>query len=299
MSEPLAVVIVTHNSARVVADLLDSIPPALAGLGAETIVVDNGSTDDTCTIVGQRADTRLLKAPNRGYSAGINAGVANLTARGPVVVLNPDVRLRPGCLRVLAEQLAQPDVGVATPRLLDETGELSPSIRREPTLLRALGLGFTGVPVLAEADTSEARHARLQTIDWATGAVMVVSRACHEALHGWDETFFLYSEETDFCLRARDAGYRTLFVPSAVAVHIGGQSGTGARLYCMQILNRVRLYTRRHGRSAAWCFFALAVVRETMRSLRGDRNSRAAARALLWPRHRPPELGCSARLLPC
>ncbi len=298
MTERLAVIVVAHNSAGVVDGLLDSLPAALDGLEADVVVVDNASVDDTRQTVAARTDARLVEAANLGYAAGINTGVRSTTATGPVVVLNPDLRLEPGCLRVLTRTLEDPHIGIAVPRLLHEDRSLAPSIRREPTLLRAAGLGFTGVAALSEPDQSPESHGRTHVVDWATGAAMVVRRECYDALGGWDETFFLYSEETDFCLRARDAGYLTLFAPGAAAVHIGGQSGGGPRIYSMQILNRVRLYGRRHGRVASWSFFAVAAVREFAWSVRGSRDSRAALATLLLPRRRPVELGCSGALFP-
>lgn len=296
--EMLVVVVVTHNSASVIGGLLDSLPAALAGLDADVVVVDNASEDQTCAVVAGRRNVRLVRNVNAGYAAGLNLGVATSSAAGAVVVLNPDVRLMPASVRILVDHLDDPRVGIVGPRLVNEDGSLAPSIRRTPTILRSLGLGFTGLPPFSEPDNSLRHHERTRTVDWATGAVMVCSRQCFVELGGWDESFFLYSEETDFSLRARDAGYLTVFEPGAAAVHIGGQSGSSATTYCMQILNRVRLYSRRHGQIASWSFFAVAVLREAVRTARGDARSRAALRALLTPRARPAQLRSSQRLLP-
>src|SRR5262245_13437210 len=90
------IVVVTHNSEHVVGDLLDSLPDARAGLEAQTVVVDNASTDDTLAVLAGRTDVRVLAADNGGYAAGINRGVDVLDGTGPILVLNPDVRLDPG-----------------------------------------------------------------------------------------------------------------------------------------------------------------------------------------------------------
>lgn len=127
---------------------------------------------------------------------------------------------------------------------------------------------------------------------------MLLSRECYDALGGWDESYFLYSEETDYCLRARDIGWLTRYEPAAVAVHIGGQSGQSARIHAMQIINRVRLYRRRHGPPASALYLTLAVASEASWVARGKRRSLTAIRALLMPTTRPSELGCSDRLLP-
>jgi GT2 family glycosyltransferase len=292
------VVVVTHNSAHVVDDLLDSLPAALDGLVATTVVVDNASSDDTAAVVAARNDCRLVKAPNHGYSAGINRGVQEVSGREPVLVLNPDVRMAPGSVRVLLDALAREGVGIAAPRVLDDDGHLVWSMRREPTLGRALGLGRTGRPALSEYVTDHQAYADPQRPDWALGAALLVDRRCHDELGGWDESFFLYSEETDFCLRARDRGWATVYEPAALVSHVGGQSGTSPRIHAMQILNRVRLYRRRHGAATGGLYWLLSIASEATWVLRGHPQSRDAIRALLRPATRAPELGCSGSLVP-
>lgn len=298
MTPELGIVVVTHNSAPVVGDLLDSLEAALAGLSAHVVVVDNGSVDDTCDVVERRADCDLVRSENRGYSAGLNDGVRALATDGPVLLLNPDVRMHPGSIPILLAALARPGTAVVVPRLVDDTGRLAHSLRREPTLARALGLGRTGVPALSETIADRDAYEVPGRTDWATGAVMLLARDCYDALGGWDETFFLYSEETDYCLRARDLGWATRYEPSAVAVHIGGQSGQTPRIHAMQIVNRVRLFRRRHGTATSALYLLLSVASEASWAARGNRRSLAAIRALLLPGTRPPELGCSDALLP-
>lgn len=290
--------IVTYNSAHVIDGLLDSLPAALDGLTAETVVVDNASADTTVEIVQRRADCRLVEAPNLGYAAGINRGVAASTGTGPVLVLNPDIRLAPGSVKAMVAALAQPRTGVVVPRVLDTDGRLVPSMRREPTWLRNLGLGSTGLPLFAEYVDDPAAYDRPQTCDWALGAALLVDRECHRQLVGWDASYFLYSEETDFCLRARDAGWLTRYAPTAVVTHIGGQSGRSGRTHAMQVLNRVRLYRRRHGLPAATAYYLFSILGEVSWLLRGNQHCRASIRALLLRSARPPELGLSTDLIP-
>ncbi len=95
MVDDVAVVVVTYNSAAVVGALLDSLPAALDGLAADVVVVDNGSTDDTCAVLAARSDRRLVTAPNAGYAAGINCGLRHARAADAYLVLNPDVRHGP------------------------------------------------------------------------------------------------------------------------------------------------------------------------------------------------------------
>lgn len=292
------VIIVTYNSARVISDLLDSLPPALGNIAANIIIVDNGSTDSTVKILVDRGDCKLVQSTNTGYAGGINRGVREGSGANAILILNPDVRLGPGAVAPLLDALRPSGTGIAAPRVLSDHGNLEFSLRREPSLLRALGLSRTKRPALSDHVQEAAAYEHPHAADWALGAVLMISRHCFDTLGGWDESFFLYSEETDFCLRARDIGLRTWYEPRSVAVHIGGGSGRNDRTHAMLAVNRVRLYRRRHGQLASWCYYWLTVAREFTRWVRGSAHARFALMALLWPSLRPGELGCSGRWMP-
>jgi len=298
MLPDLAVVIVTHNSAHVVGDLLDSLPGALDDLTADVIVVDNGSTDGTAEFAAARGGCRVVRSANVGYAGGINRGVREAISAEAILVLNPDVRLHENSVPPLLAALREPNVGIVAPQVRSPQGTLELSLRREPTLPRALGLTGTKLAVFSEYVSNPSEYTRPCTADWALGAVLAMSRKCYDALGGWDETFFLYSEETDLALRARDAGWLTRYEPQAVAVHIGGQSGRSETTHAMQIVNRVRLYRRRHRALASWCYFWLAVASELSWVVRGRPQSRSAIAALLRPSRRPRELGCGEQRMP-
>lgn len=294
----LAVVIVTYNSAHVIGGLLDSLPAALDGLTADVVVVDNGSADGTADVAAARGDCRVVRSTNVGYAGGINRGVREAGPAGAILVLNPDVRLSPHSVAPLLEALREPGTGIVVPQLRSGDGSLEPSLRRTPTLLRALGLEKTGIAALSERIAKAAEYTYPHLVDWAQGAVVLMSRECFDKLNGWDESYFLYSEETDLSLRARDLGWLTRYEPRSVAVHTGGASGQNDKTHAMQIVNRVRLYRRRNGVLASWCYFWLTIASELTWVARGHPQSRFAITALLRPSLRPGELGCSDRLLP-
>jgi N-acetylglucosaminyl-diphospho-decaprenol L-rhamnosyltransferase len=298
VSPELNVVIVTYNSAPLIGDLLDSLPAALDALTADVVVVDNGSTDGTADLVAARGDCRVVRSANVGYAGGINKGIREAARAEAILVLNPDVRLRPGSVPPLLAALRQPGTGIVAPQLRSPDGTLERSLRRTPSLLRAAGLEWTGAAALGERVSQATEYTYPHPVDWATGAVLLMSRKCFDALGGWDESFFLYSEETDLSLRARDIGWLTRYEPASVAVHIGGGSGRNDRTHVMQIVNRVRLYRRRNSAPTAWCYYWLNVVSEFSWLIRGHPQSRAAIRALLRPSLRPAEMGCSDHRLP-
>ena len=287
----VAVVVVLYNSADLIPDLLSALPTGLSGVKWHLVFVDNASTDGSPSLARALAPTSTVVETGRngGYAAGINAGVAAAPPHTAVLILNPDVRLADGCVRDLCHALTEPGVGVAVPKLADGHGDLITSMRREPTLRRAFADAFVGAsrvgrfPSLGEVVTDPAAYEAESTTDWAEGSTQLVSAQCWRACGPWDESFFLYSEETEFNLRARDAGFATRFVPTAAAVHLEGGSGASPRLRALMAVNRVRLFRRRNGRVRSSLYWAAIVLRETSRVAIGDPGSRPTLRALLSP----------------
>jgi GT2 family glycosyltransferase len=278
-----AVVIVTYNSGRDIAGLLDSLPAAAAGLTLRVVVVDNGSVDATVGLVRDRRDVICVEAnANLGYAGGINVGRQHAGAWTALAVLNPDLVLEPGALRELFAALDEPGVGMAVPMLLEQDGRCYPSLRRELTLARAIGDGIFGgrfarrpgwlSEIVRDAGEYRHRHA----IDWAGGAAMLISAACDQAVGPWDERFFLYLEEVDYATRVRAAGLRIDFVPGARVRHRGGGSGQSPALTALMAVNRVR-YIEKHGRNA-FAYRAAVILHELLRS--ADPGHRAALRAV-------------------
>jgi N-acetylglucosaminyl-diphospho-decaprenol L-rhamnosyltransferase len=297
-TETVAVVAVTYNSAQLVPDFLASLGPGLEGVDWHLTVADNASADDSAAVVRRLAPeaTVVEVGRNAGYAAGINAALAKAGPFTAVLVLNPDVRLTPGCVQTLLGVLRTPGTGIAVPLLVDGEGTLIQTMRREPSVLRMLGDAVLGAgragryPLLGEVVTDEQRYGEATVTDWAEGSTVLFSAECWERCGPWDESYFLYSEETDFALRARDAGLLTRFTPAARAVHLEGDSRVSPGLWTLLTLNKVRLYRRRHNAAAAAAFWAALVLRETSRAAIGKAPSRMAARALLSPtrlRERP------------
>jgi GT2 family glycosyltransferase len=138
-------------------------------------------------------------------------------------------------------------------------------------------------PALGEIICDPSTYQRSVRADWASGCVMMISRACLNRVGPWDERYFLYSEETDFALRARDAGFVLRLAPNAAAAHVGGASHHSPHLWSMLTVNRVRLFARRHGPAHTVAFWGVVTISEALRALFGAPVHRAALRALLRP----------------
>jgi N-acetylglucosaminyl-diphospho-decaprenol L-rhamnosyltransferase len=287
MRRRVCVVLVTHNSGAVVSGLVRSLPAAMGTLEWELVVVDNASEDASLAeVLRVNPSTRVVKAGrNLGYAPAINLALGTGFDADAVLIVNPDVRLWPGSVPHLLGALDSPGVGMAVPRTTDGEGRLVWSMRREPTVLRALGEAVLGGEVagrwgrLGELVTNRSWYEQVMRPDWASGAVVMASTECLESTGLWDESFWMYSEETDFMLRARDRGFGIAFVPEARATHLGGNSGTEPQLWATLSVNRVRLFSKRHGRAESFIFWLVVAFGELLRARRP--RSRAALRALL------------------
>jgi len=294
----IAAVVVTYNSEEHVGALLDSIPSALGELSGSVVVVDNGSTDGTLAILDGRDDCVAVRSENVGYAAGMNRAVAESPEAGAILILNPDATLDADSVPRMLSVLQKPGVGIVAPRVREADGSLSPTLRRSPSLGRVGGLSFTGWAYFTERIEDPQEYEREHDVDWAVGAILLVDATCYSSLDGMDESYFLYSEETDLSLRARDAGWSTRYTPEAGAVHVGGGSGESATTHMMKILNRIRIYRRRSGPVRGWLYFWSSVAIELRRALLGHRRSWPTVRALVRPSERPPALGVNGRLIP-
>jgi N-acetylglucosaminyl-diphospho-decaprenol L-rhamnosyltransferase len=295
----IAVVVVTFLSSAVLKGLFDSLPEGLRGTQWQLIVADNASTDNTLELSRQlMPEARIVEmGRNAGYAAAFNAGLAAADEFDAAMVVNPDIRLGPGSALAMYQQLGgERRAGIAVPRMSDEDGQLSHSLRREPTLARALGEAVFGhcagrYPALGETVLDDEAYGRSTTADWATGANLLMSAECLASTGSWDESFFLYSEETEFALRARDHGFSTVIAPDARVTHLGGQSAGDSggnsqdspRLWSILTLNSVRLYRKRHNVVATSAYWAVVLMRELARAVLGDSRSRRAVAALFRP----------------
>jgi GT2 family glycosyltransferase len=270
----VAIVVVSFRSATVIDDLIESVRRSEGSLKVSLTVVDNSSDDSTCEVVARHCDVNLIRSKiNSGYASGVNVGFAKSPPCDAVLVLNPDLKVRPDTIRRLYEGISgSSSVGVAVPLLEGLDGGLSLSLRREPTVLRTVGDSILGArwrnrpPSLGEIVYEHAAYQLPSEVDWATGAAFCISSECMNDVGEWDdELFFLYSEETDFCRRARARGWTIELVPSARALHSGGGSGTSPVLDAVLTRSRIRYMKKHHGRLSAVLTWSLLVLGHLLR----------------------------------
>jgi len=236
----VAVVIVTYRSAELTIACLRSVQEERQSsreISVRAFVVDNASGDaavirNALQAEGWQSWVTLIEAPvNGGFAYGNNLGVQHAYAeKSPdyVYLLNPDTEVRPGAIGSLVRFLeSSPQAGIAGGSFEHLDGRIWPIAFRFPTICSELshGLQMGIVSRLLQRWTVARSMIQLtQPVDWICGAAMMIRPGVFDRIGGFDENYFLYFEETDFCNRARQAGYSTWYVPESRVMHIMGQS---------------------------------------------------------------------------
>ena len=245
---------VTFNALPWVEQALESVR------GHETIVVDNGSTDGTVELVREQfPEARLIQQENKGLGGGSNAGMRVATGDW-FLLLNSDAWATEGALeRLVAFGEAHPDAAVVGPKLRFPDGRLQRSVRGFPTLWR-LATEYLFLRKLAPR--SRALNAfygngfdydRPLEAEFLMGAVLLVRREAADTVGLFDEDFFMFSEETDWCYRFRQAGWNVLFTPDAEFVHVGGASTrqNWSPMFREQVRGHLRFFAKHSGEREA------------------------------------------------
>ncbi len=296
----LEVVIVSHRDGRWLEPCVASLKSRAGGCAYRTTIVENGRG----TVPLAESETvRVLRVENRGFGAANNAGARDSTA-AVILFLNPDTEQVDGTLERLVQTMRdEPDLGLVAVRQVALDGTVWPSLHRFPSLGRGLAAAVASEkwPVLGkrlgERVLEEEAYSRRGRFDWTTGAVLAVRRQAFEAVGGFDEDFFLFSEETDLCKRIHDAGWNAQVQPDIAFVHHAGRAGVDPTREAQMARARVQ-YARKHfTRPRAAAYHAILVGHHMLRfallrARRATSSSSAAASAaalrVLLGRSLPP-----------
>jgi N-acetylglucosaminyl-diphospho-decaprenol L-rhamnosyltransferase len=278
----IAVVIVTYKSADLAVECLNSIRAERETqyLRIRVVVVDNASGDfpriaEAVERNGWAPWVTLVLAPeNGGFAYGNNIGIRNIYERSRpnyIYLLNPDTQVRHGAMKALVDFLeSHPQVGIAGSSFETEDGRDWPFAFRFPTLISEIEYGMElGVMTrwLSRWTVAKVMNSTAQPTDWVSGASMMIRPAVFAAVGCLDESFFLYFEETEFCHRARRAGFPTWYVPESRVMHMIGkstnideQSRLSRRLPGYWFDSRARYYVTTHGLGAAAFIDVVAII---------------------------------------
>jgi GT2 family glycosyltransferase len=250
---------VTFNSLGHIDECLGSLDAHAPATNHEVMVVDNASTDGTVAAIRARwTGVGVIEAgANLGFARANNLGIGR-TSGGLILLLNPDTIVPAGSIDALISALdARPDAAVAGPRLVNGDGRaelsfgamISPVAElRQKALVRGNDRGIGVISAYVERLTHHPRD-----VDWVSGACMLVRRVDAEAAGLMDERYFMYAEDVDFCAAVRAHGRKVLFAPSAVVVHLRGQSRATASTLTEQAYrqSQIAFYEKHHPRWAA------------------------------------------------
>jgi len=201
----------------------------MGGLSIQVLVVDNASTDGSVEMVRQDFSQVeiIANAENAGFVRASNQAFAISQGRY-VLLLNSDAALLPNALLRMVQFLdAQPTAGIVGPQILNPDGSFQTSYMDFPNLLSELLL-MTKLSKIVYGryfpSHSPQQSQGARAVDWMQGACMMIRREALDDIGGLDETFFMYSEEVDWCWRTREAGWDVYYLPKATVLHWGGQS---------------------------------------------------------------------------
>ncbi len=230
MDKTLSIVIITRNTKDLVTNLIDSIAKDcfLSAHLREIIIVDNGSDDGTREAFEARGPglCYLRNESNCGFAAAVNRGWKK--AKGAFVLfLNSDTRVVPGSVEQMIDvMVANSRIAVCGPQLVYEDLRLQRSTATVPSILfeiipRSL---WERVVQSRPSSVTKGDSGDPRPVDSLIGAAIVVKKDVLQNMEGFDERFFFFLEETDFCIRARKAGYDVVSVPKALIIHLQGKT---------------------------------------------------------------------------
>lgn len=270
-SVELSIIIVSWNVRDYLARCLDSIAESLrlAPLSAEIIVVDSASSDGTVELLKEAYPhvRTLPQSENVGFTRGNNIGLA--VAQGEfLLLLNPDTEVRGAALAEMVRYLREhPQVGILGAHTLNTDGTHQSSRRRFPTLLTALFESTWLQPyaprgLLERFYVHDVADTDIAAVDWVQGSALMLRRAVYEQIGGLDEGYVMFSEEVDFCKRAKLAGWEVIYHGGVYVVHHGGKSTeqVSAAKHIHFQRSKVRYFRKFHGVGAATVLRAFLIV---------------------------------------
>jgi GT2 family glycosyltransferase len=285
--------VVTWNSRDVTVDALRRLFESDQGCDVRVLVRDNGSTDGTPDAIGESFPHVELDAgtENLGFAGGMNRLIARSDAQW-FFPLNSDAWPEDGCLATLVRAAReQPNMAAVAPRLLRPDGTLEHSTFPFPSqrvaLMMALG-AQRWFPRLGDRMLLEYAwmHDVGRPVDWAVGAALLMRRGALLDVGPFDDSYFMYVEDLDWCWRAHKRGWEIYFEPAAVVRHIGNVSGAaryGERRTAAYMANTYRFYSDHHG-SVSTALFRWLNVLGVLRNYGEARVARDREAARFWRR---------------
>ncbi len=286
----LSIIIVSWNVAELLRACLQSIiQSSLGQYTIEILVVDSASSDHSVQMVRDHfPQVKVLpQTTNVGFSRSNNIGLLASTGRY-IFLLNPDTEIVGNALAQMITYMdANPSVGILGPHTLNTDGTTQSTRRRFPTL--ALGFvestwlqKFAPKNMLAHYYATDVADDSVTDVDWVQGSALFTRRDVYTQIGGLDENYVMYSEEMDWCKRAKSAGWRVIYFGTVDIVHHGGKSSeqVTSRKHIYFQESKLRYFRKFHGwlpAQALRLFLLLSylwqIVLESLKSALGHKRS--------------------------
>lgn len=256
----LSIIIVSFNTRELLLNCLASLKENIKGIKYEIVVIDNASNDDSVEALGRlkTKNLRLIKnKKNLGFAAGNNQGIK--AARGRYLLfLNSDTIIKDNFLPEMLNWMDRNHrVGIASCGLINKDGTIQGTGGYFPNLLRVFSwMTIEDLPLVdrfikpfhplhaKSFFRNESFYRRKQELDWVTGAFFLVRKEVVRSVKKWDEKYFMYVEEVDFCFRAKQKGWRVVYNPDWQITHLGGASSTAEFPILSEIRGLKRFYKK-------------------------------------------------------
>ena len=234
----LSVCIVNLNAKKYLSKCLNSIPKASTTQNYEIIIVDNNSSDNSCSFVKGLRNKKIILIQNyynSGYTIAINQALKKSKGEN-ILILNPDSVLEQKSIDILLKFLNKNNrVGIVGPKVINELGLFQASCKRglaTPLAVFSYFLGFAklfkGNRLFTGYQLNHLDENIINEVDGVSGSCMIIKRAVVDKIGNFDERFFAYQEDSDYCLRAKYAGWSIYYNPQAKIMHIGGVGGSNS-----------------------------------------------------------------------
>lgn len=252
------IIIINYNSTDYTLRCIDSVKDKLNSFKNRIVVIDNNSVDNPDRILEKYPDINLsINSKNLGFGKAINLALEKTTSEY-IILLNPDSLVLDHSFYTILNYLNEnTQIAVAGPKILDGDGRLQGSARRFPTIWTSmfgrkspLTKLFPNNPITKrEFICFNGQKSKPQTVDWISGACMVIRRKAIMQVGGFDDGFFMYWEDADLCKRLKDAGWSIIYYPQTqVYHHIGKSSNTRPLRSIFHFHKSCYYYFRKHSK---------------------------------------------------
>lgn len=270
----LLIIIVSINGKRVLKSCLQAVFAQTTGIDFEVIVVDNASTDGTLEMLANEfPQVKVISnTENKGFAAANNQGIRQAVGRY-VLLLNPDTEILGGAIqKTVAFMDEHPRAGILGCKLIFPNGKLQASIRSFPSLWNLfveatfLYKVFPQTKLFGRYYFSYFDYSIDIQVDWVSGAYFLIRREVIDKIGILDEQFYLYTEETDYCYRAKQAGYEVWFTPRGEVIHYwGGMSAINKRVAIWMQRSQLLFYQKHYHGFKGYSFIIMKYLNLTIR----------------------------------